>query len=62
MPRDQCRSPSDDGRYRRKHVKNLFVLKIVALDGTYSLATSVRHFTRAAIHIVPIPVAAWSKA
>jgi hypothetical protein len=28
---------SDDGRHRPKHVKASFILKIVALDETYSL-------------------------
>jgi hypothetical protein len=33
----KCWSSFDDGRCRPKHVKVSFILKIVALDGTYSL-------------------------
>jgi hypothetical protein len=44
MTHDQCRAPSDDGRYRRKHVKVLFILKFVALDGAYSLVISDETF------------------
>jgi hypothetical protein len=29
--------PSDDGQYWPKHVEVSFILKIAALDGTYSL-------------------------